>query len=124
MGDKPSVFLTDERREVLNGNYDGKANTERTHKSRIRARATTALDELTEVAKSPHIDHTEVFEPDAVFRFLRALLTPDHTHHRDDKFGGLTDDSAKTDEFQHYEDRLYVQLNKFIAFRHTQESDD
>lgn len=124
MGDETPVFLTDERRDVLNGDYDGKANTERTHKSRIRSRSKTALHELTEMAKSPHIDHTEVLKPDDVFQFLRAILTPDHTHHRTDEFGGLSDPDATTEDFENYSNAMYVQLNKFIAFRHSNESSD
>lgn len=72
MGEQDTpVFLTETRREVLSGNYDGAKNTERTHKSRIRARARTALDELLVVAASDEIENAEVFDPQK----LRALIT-------------------------------------------------
>jgi len=70
------AFLTDERRAVLNGEYDGAANTERTHKSRIRARSRQAIEELIEVAQSPEIDNGDVFDPDDLARLVDALMAP------------------------------------------------
>lgn len=72
MGEQDTpVFLTEARREVLSGDYDGAENTERTHKSRIRARTRTAVDELLVVAASDEIDNADVFDPEK----LRALIT-------------------------------------------------
>lgn len=79
MGDKTQVFLTDERTAVLNGTYQGAANTERTHKSRIRDRARTALKELIQVAHSPAIDNAEVFDPNDLARLIDALMAPEGT---------------------------------------------
>jgi hypothetical protein len=74
--DETPAFLTDERRAVLSGEYDGEPNTERTHKSRIRSRARTALHELIEVAESDAIDNADIFEPNDLARLIHALMTP------------------------------------------------
>lgn len=73
------AFLTDERRAVLNAEYDGAANTERTHKSRIRVRSRQAIEELIEVAQSPEIDNRDVFDPDDLARLIDALMAPRET---------------------------------------------
>jgi hypothetical protein len=83
MGDETPVFLTEQRRAVLEGDYskkfDGGASTERTHHTRIRQRTTTALDELIEVAESRPIHNPDVFDPQAVAKLVRTLLTmPEH----------------------------------------------
>ncbi len=74
MGDKTDVFLTDKRTDVLNREYEGSESVRRTHESRIRQRAQTAISELIEVADSPVIDNSDVFEPVDVGRLLAAIL--------------------------------------------------
>lgn len=69
------VFLTDERRAVLEGSYDGSVNTERTHKSRIRKKTQLALRELIEVAQSPVIDNSEVFDAGLIEQLITGLYT-------------------------------------------------
>ena len=69
-----TVFLTDERRDVLNGEYDGADSTKRAHKTNIRSRAQTALDELTEVAASPAIDNDDVFDTEQINILISRLL--------------------------------------------------
>jgi len=68
-----------------------------------------ALHELTEVAQSPEIDNTDVFDPDDVFWFLSALLTPD-------EFVPPTE--KPPEDFQEYRDRLHVQMDKLLRNRH------
>lgn len=75
MEDTPA-FLTDERRAVLAGEYDGSETVERTHKSRIRQRARTAISELIKVAQSEEIDNADVFDPDDLARLVDALMVP------------------------------------------------
>ena len=104
--DAPSTFLTPERRSVLNGEYDGAENVERTHKSRIRARSRTALEELIEVAESNEIDTREVFDPDDVFRLLRAILSPD------EYTGPAYPDPDAPDEWLAYHYRMQMQIQK------------
>jgi hypothetical protein len=70
----PDTFLTESRREVLAGEWDGEPSTERTKKSQIRTRARAAVGELIEVADSPVIENNDVFEPEEVGRLLAAIL--------------------------------------------------
>jgi len=77
MADESPVFLTDERRDVLNGEYQGADSTERVHRANIRKRAKKAIQELIEVAQSPEIENTsEVFEPDEIARLIDSLMVP------------------------------------------------
>jgi len=69
-----TVFLTDERRDVLNGEYDGADSTERAHKTNIRSRGRAALDELIEVAASPAIHNGDVFDTEQVYILISTLL--------------------------------------------------
>ena len=70
----PDTFLTESRREVLAGEWDGEPSTERSKKSQIRTRARAAVGELIEVAQSPEIENSDVFEPEEVGRLLAAIL--------------------------------------------------
>lgn len=79
MADESPVFLTDERRDVLNEEYQGADSTERAHRSNIRKRARKAIQELIEVAQSPQIDNSEVFEPDNLARLIDSLMVPQGT---------------------------------------------
>lgn len=74
MTDQPNAFLTDERAAVLAGEYDGDEAVERTHKSRIRERARSAIDELILVAQSEEIENADVFEPEKVGTLIHWLL--------------------------------------------------
>ena len=70
------VFLTDTRREVLAGEFEGEDSTLESHKSRIRTRSRMALDELIEVAKSDEIEDDTVFNPTNIAHLLSALMEP------------------------------------------------
>jgi hypothetical protein len=77
------VFLTDSRRDVLEGTDGLEKQSRINSKSRIRKRARLALQELVEVANSPEIDNSTVFDPqqvhllvDALFRNGEQRLTP------------------------------------------------
>lgn len=110
------VLLTEQRENVLAGEYDGSDAALRNQKSRLRKSSQTALQELTQVAESQHIDHTEVFDPGDVFRLLRALLTPvypDHYADHEDR-SGLMHEKETTDEWTAYGSRLQVQMAKLI----------
>lgn len=123
------VFLTDERRKVLAGDYEGPDATKRSHKSRIRSRARLALEELTEVAESPVIDSRDVFDPEDVRKLLQAIMLPDRRHiergglfqgrdHREiqEQADDLDLPILEADEdWLAYQDRLYVQLDSVLA---------
>jgi hypothetical protein len=113
------VILTEKREELLTGRYDGSDAARRNQKSRLRKSAQTALEELTMIAQSPHIDHSEVFDPDDVFQLLRALLAPDQEHLEagdltNDDFTHIVTRDKYTDEFAAYSDRLQLQMSKLI----------
>lgn len=110
------IFLTDSRRDVLEANADDLTDQSlRNAKSRIRVRSRLALEELTEVAESMEIENSEVFDPDDVFRFLRALMLPDEY---------VAPDEEPPEDFQQYRDRLHVQMDKLLRERHrTDESE-
>jgi hypothetical protein len=123
MGDETPVFLTDERRDVLNFDYDGADSTERAHRTNIRARAHTALQELIEVAESPAINHAKemqstgehVFPPEDVRRLLVALLTPNYQNLEPgdddpDDFVTFVSEEKYTDEFARFSDQLQKEL--------------
>lgn len=76
MSNDTPVFLTPERQSVLEGTYEGRANTERTHKSRIRSRARRAIEELIAVAASPEIENSDVFEPDELAQLVATIISP------------------------------------------------
>lgn len=70
------AFLTDRRQEVL-ADYDPSNNAHRAFKSRTRAGAATALEELVWVAECNEIDNSDVFDAPTVRAFLEALLGDD-----------------------------------------------
>jgi hypothetical protein len=70
------VFLTEKRRDVLNGEYEGSPDALRNQKSRLRKSARTALEELIAVANSEEIENGEVFHPNDLARLVHALMTP------------------------------------------------
>lgn len=69
-----SVFLTDNRRDVLFGKSDWTEASINNERSRIKNRAEIALDELIAVASSPMIDNADVFEEEQVRTLLSILL--------------------------------------------------
>jgi hypothetical protein len=78
------VLITKGRAEILE-NYDSKNSTHRTRKYRLQKSTKTVLDELIEIAQSPNIDNTEVFDPNQIDRLISTLvgaygLWPDPDH--------------------------------------------
>jgi hypothetical protein len=73
------VILTDKRREVLEGTYEGTESTRQSHRSNIRTRSKEALHELIEVAESDEVANHEVFTPEVIERLLRAIMGPRET---------------------------------------------
>lgn len=70
------IFLTDSRRDVLEGDSDLSDQSLLNAKSRIRVRARLALEELIEVAESSEIDNAEIFEPEQMARLVAAVISP------------------------------------------------
>jgi hypothetical protein len=115
-----NAFLTDRRREFLEGDYDLDTSKDRQLKHRIKSDAKAAIEELAEVARSGHIDSTEIFEPDELAELFAAIFVPDPQHVEG---GGLVYDQRGeqpdhpttadvSDEYQQYCDRLYVAMDR------------
>lgn len=68
-----NAFLTETRREVLNGEYDGTDNARRGIKSQTRQDAVAAVRELQKIASSPQINNADVFDPDELYSLLMIL---------------------------------------------------
>ena len=106
---RPNTVLTDTRREVLSGDWEGSDSTLRSHKSDIRQRSKAAIEELIEVAESHEIDNESrvgderLFEPEQIRHLLAAIL---HT-------GGLVDEDYEhvSDDFRN---ELYFEVNRFL----------
>ena len=69
-----NLFLTENRRDVLDGASEWSAASITTEKSRIRSKAGAALAELIEVAQSTEIENRSVFEPAQVGLLLGLLI--------------------------------------------------
>lgn len=74
MSEIDNVFLTDTRREVLNGEYEGSDSNRRTHKSNIKKRAKIALAELISVAQSPVIENGDIFKIRQILELYESIL--------------------------------------------------
>jgi len=68
------LFLTENRRDVLDGASEWSAASITTEKSRIRSKAGAALAELIEVAQSTEIENRSVFDPGEVGTLLYWIL--------------------------------------------------
>lgn len=108
------VLLTEKREKVLTGEYDGSDAALRNQKSRLRESSKTVLDELIQVAESPEIDNRDVFDPDDVFRLLRAIMTPRQEDLEPDEFVNVVTVDKQNAEFRAYTDRLYIQMDKLM----------
>jgi len=108
MVDESPVFLTDERRAVLHNEYEGKDNTERTHKSRIRARSKKALEELAEVAQSPHIDNKNALPPEKVATLLEAAYIP----------------TIQPENHEEYQKELFYKFRRIVQYELEQSKDE
>lgn len=90
------VMLTDAREQVLNDEYDGSDAALRKQKSRLRNSTHTVLDELTEIAQSPHIDNSKAFPPEKVGELIEALFVP----------------TIEPDEYHDYRKDLYFNVRR------------
>lgn len=71
-----NAFLTERRREFLEGDYDLDESKDRNLKYKIKEDARAALKELREVAESPHIDNADVFKTGDLAGLFHGLMTP------------------------------------------------
>jgi len=92
------VMLTDQREKVLNGEYDGSDAALRKQRSRIRQSTQTVLDELTEIAQSPHIDSSRAFPPEKVGELVEALYIP----------------TIEPEEYDDYQKDLYFNVQRLL----------
>jgi hypothetical protein len=113
------VILTEQRERLLSGKYEGSDTAERAQRHRLKNSTKVAIDELIQIAESPVLDNSDVFDPDDVFRLLRALYTPSQDHLEEES--GLIDHGDATPEYRAYTDRLYVQIDKVIRDYQTSE---
>lgn len=116
-----NIFLTDTRRTVLEtpDQLDYTDQSLRVEKSRIKSRSRDAVDELIEVAQSPHIDNTDWMNPEKLATLIHALLVPDHGHIEG---GGLAVDprdeqdenlpiAEYSDTYEDFRRRVYVAID-------------
>lgn len=68
------LFLTENRRDVLDGTSEWSEASITTEKSRIRGKATAAIVELIEVAQSTAIENRSVFDPEEIGTLLYWIL--------------------------------------------------
>lgn len=108
------MLLTEKREELLEGNYDSGDNADRMAKSRLHSSTNTAIQELVKIAESPYISNSEVFDPDDIFRLLRALLIPSNNEITDEASALIGADAEVTDEYRAFNDRLRMQMAKLI----------
>jgi len=71
---RENIFLTDTRRDVLDGDADLSAGSLANEKSRIRTRTRAAVDELIEVGGSEEIENSDVFNPEKIGTLLFWIL--------------------------------------------------
>jgi hypothetical protein len=76
---REKIFLTENRRDVLNSESDWSTQAIRNERSRIKNLARIALTELIEVAESSEIENADIFEPDDVARLIDSLMAPEGT---------------------------------------------
>lgn len=138
------AFLTDSRREVLDGTTDLTGQSLHNAKSRIRTRARLALEELIEVATSPAIDNKDVFDPEQIDILIHTLLNgsggvidlPDSTELTDQETPMRYSPTPKEvrdrcDEYrgkawspeEDYANKLYVSLDGKLRGFHKEEED-
>lgn len=92
---RKNIFLSESRRNILDGSTDWAENSVTTEKSRIRGNAKTALDELTEIAQSPEIENRSVFDPEEIGTLLYWILNDPAEM---GEFGGLVGTSDEPPE--------------------------
>jgi len=110
-----NAFLTDRRREFLEGEYDLSRSKDRHLKKSLNDSTKTALEELIEVAQSPHIDNHEVFEPAQVAQLVEAVLRPTQNDLEPvDEFVSVETIEKYTDNHLTHCDRLYVELDRLM----------
>jgi len=103
-----SIFLTDARRKALN-DYDPEDSNHRVHKSRVKNRASQALEELMWVAGNGAIENTDVFEEEKVKALLTTLLQGTGGIVPDDETD-LPDEATVSKPDPDYRNSLYVAI--------------
>jgi hypothetical protein len=104
---RQNIFLTDTRRDVLEGESDLSGGSLANEKSRIRTRARAAVDELIQVAKSEEIENSSVFDPEKVGTLLFWItMDPSEVDH-----GGLMEPTEEaSDEYDQYRQQVAGQV--------------
>lgn len=113
------VILTDQREKMLEEGTEQGDTADKMRMYRLKNSSTTALKELIQIAQSPHVDQTEIFDPETVNRLLIALLSPSLDHYTTGTIPTIETDEKITDEFQNYRNSLYVEIDQFLKFRHS-----
>lgn len=120
MTNRDNIFLTENRRDVLKGTSDWEDASIANEKSRIKNRAKLALEELTEVAESGHIDNTDIFDADDVGQLLEAILHPGQQHLEPgeadpDDFTMFVSPEKYTDGFENHHNAHLARLGRIVA---------
>lgn len=76
MTEPQNIFLTENRRDILNQESDWSDSAVANERSRINKRTKLVLEELTEIAQSPVIENENAFPPELVAELFEALFTP------------------------------------------------
>lgn len=119
MEDTPT-FLTDKRRDVLLGRYDGTEATKRSHKSKIKTRTKTALNEIIAVADAGTIENDdEIFDPDQVYALLVSLTTDRDTFGTDDP-----DDPHQKEIDPEFRRKIIEAVDEFRVVYHQKDRED
>jgi len=70
------VILTERRKELLQGDYDSENSADRMALLRLRNSTQTNLEELIQIAQSPHVNNSETLPAEKVGQLLQALYIP------------------------------------------------
>jgi hypothetical protein len=104
------AFLTDRRREILDGatadDMDIASATHRQHRAAIKRQSRAALNELTQVAQSVEISNHDVFNPETIGTLLFYILR-DPVHVEPPVEGGLVE---PPEDVQNYRNAVVGQL--------------
>jgi hypothetical protein len=119
-------ILTDKRRDVLKGEYNGSDVALRNQKSRIRKSAKAAIADLQLIARSDEIESAGTFEPNEMARLVNALMVPSADGLKPRRNFEGTDEEYRAEYLYqlHLHSRLKHELDGFDDLLHDDPDDD
>lgn len=112
-----NLFLTEHRRDVLNGESDLSGQSLANEKYRIRKRARIALQELIKVAEGGEISNDTVFDSGDLSRLVAAVLSGDEPITPRWNFDGT--ESEYRDRYGHQMDTCFRLSHAVDGYRDT-----